>query len=306
MSTALALSLALAVAACSSYDASFLHPYGEVALSQRRLFFEIVAWMMIVVLPVFVAVPLIAWRYRRTNTRARYSPTWEFSWPLEILVWGVPVAIVGILTYSIWTLENRLDPYNPVEAEGATLEVQVVGLDWKWLFIYPEEHIATVGTLAVPVGRPLHFDITSDTVMQSFFIPALGSQIYAMAGMVTQLNLVADRPGTVRGQNTQFNGLGFQEQKFTVDAMSEPDFDAWAENVRSTGVALDASAWRTLQRQSTPKEARAALGTQEMPATTLYFTGVSDTFFSDVVGKYRAPPASAANARLQETAKSEP
>ncbi len=303
----LGLGLALSVGACSSsHDSSFLHPYGEVAFSQRRLFFEIIGWMMIVILPVFVAVPVLAWRYRRTSSRSRYSPDWEFSWPLEILVWGVPVAVVGILTYYIWTLENRLDPYRPIDAEGAPLEVQVVGLDWKWLFIYPEEKIATVGTLALPANRPVHFDITSDTVMQSFFIPALGSQIYAMAGMVTQLNLVADRPGTVRGQNTQFNGLGFQEQKFVVEAMAPQDFDAWVDTVRTTGVPLDGAAWQTLQRKSTPKEARAALGTQEMPPTALYFASVSDAFFNDIVDKYRTPPASASNAAQQQTAEREP
>ena len=147
----------------------------------------------------------------------------------------------------------------------------MVGLDWKWLFIYPKQHIATVGMLALPVRRAVHFRLTSDTVMQSFYVPALGSQMYAMAGMVTKLNLKADRVGRMRGENAQFNGFGFQRQKFTVSVMRPHRFSAWVGKVRSAGVPLDAAAYEKLSRQSTAAQARRQFGMTETPPATLYF-----------------------------------
>ena len=151
-------------------------PQGPVAAAQRQLFFDVIGWMMIVVVPVFVLVPLFAWRYRRKNLSAPYRPQWSFSLPLEFAVWGVPIAIVAILGSLIWSRATPLDPYAALPSAKPPLEMQVVGLDWKWLFIYPEQHIATVGIAAFPADRPIHLSLTSDTVMQSFFIPALGSR----------------------------------------------------------------------------------------------------------------------------------
>jgi cytochrome o ubiquinol oxidase subunit II len=279
--------LIVGLAGCSSLTSSFLEPYGPVAASQRKLFFDVIGWMTIVVLPVFVFVPLFAWRYRRTNKSAQYRPEWTFSWPLEIAVWGVPIVVVAILSVLIVTEEVPLDPYAPLPSREPPLEVQVVGLDWKWLFIYPKQNIATVGILGVPSGRSVRFRLTSDTVMQSFFIPALGSQIYAMAGMVTDLNLKADRLGRVRGRNTQFNGTGFQQQQFNVAVMSAQDFSAWVETVRSLGKPLDDATYGQLSRKSTAAQARAQLGTEQMPASVLYFSAVEANLFSGIVNKYR-------------------
>ncbi len=279
--------LALVLAGCSAGNSSFLHPYGPVATVQRQLFLEVIGWMMIVVVPVFVLVPFFAWRYRRKNARTPYRPQWAFSWPLEVAIWGVPVAVVAILGYLVWSGTTQLDPYAALPSAKPPLEIQVVGLDWKWLFIYPEQHIATVGVVAFPADRPVRFRLTSDTVMQSFFIPALGSQIYAMAGMVTELNLMADRPGQAQGENTQFNGMGFQRQRFTADAMAPEDFSAWVAKVRSIGEPLDEEIYGRLSQNSTTETARAEIGTDRMPPGALYFSHVDPGFFAGVVDKYR-------------------
>ncbi|MEX6505258.1 cytochrome ubiquinol oxidase subunit II [Jiella sp. M17.18] len=271
-------------------QSSFLHPYGQIASQQRTLFLEIIGWMMIVCLPVFILVPWFAWRYRRKNSKTAYDPNWGFNWSLEFLIWGVPFAIVGILAYLIWSWENDLDPYRPIASDKPPLEVQVVGLDWKWLFIYPEQHIATVGVLGLPTDRPVHFTITSDAVMQAFFIPSLGSQIYAMAGMKTQLNLIADHAGTLRGENTQFNGMGFHMQKFSVDAMAKPAFDAWVKTVRDAAPRpLDAGTYAILSQRTTADEAQQRLDMNALPAATLYFSDPEPDLFSKIVSKYRPP-----------------
>ena len=278
--------IAGALAGCAP-TSSFLAPSGPVAAAQRQLFFDVIYWMLIVIVPIFVLVPLFAWRYRRSNASAQYRPEWTFSWPLEFLIWGVPCAIVIALSVMVVTKESRLDPYAALASNEPPLHVQVIGLNWKWLFIYPEQHVATVGIVGLPVDRPVRFHLTSDTVMQSFFIPALGSQIFAMAGMVTKLNLQADRLGRTGGENTQYNGNGFHRQRFTVSVMSPRDFTAWIGEVRARGKPLDAAAYRQLSRRGTAAQAHERLAMTGMPKSALYFSQVSPHFFSGIVGKYR-------------------
>lgn len=291
-----ALSIA-GLTGCATANKSFLHPYGQIAADQRQLFLQTIGWMLIVVIPVFVLVPLFAWRYRRKNGSAEYRPNWAFSWPLELAIWGLPVGIVGVLAYLVHTGTTRLDPYASLPSNVPPLEVQVVGLDWKWLFVYPEERIATVGMIALPTDRPVHFALTSDTVMQSFFIPPLGSQIYAMAGMVTQLNLKADRPGRVIGENSQFNGVGFQDQRFIAEAMTPRGFSAWVADVQANGIPLDDRAYDVLFRKSTAQSAYDELGTARMPASVLYFSGVGRDLFDGIVAKYRSAGPEGARTR---------
>ena len=279
---------------CARDGTSFLDPHGIVAAAERRWLFEITGLMMIVVLPVFILVPLFAWRYRRRNKAAAYRPEWGFSWPLEIIVWCVPIAIVGVLAYVIVADESRYDPYDALSSSQPPLKVDVVGLDWKWLFIYPDQHIATVGVLALPQDRPVSFSLTSDATMQSFFIPALGPQIYAMAGMVTRLNLMADRPGALLGENTQFNGMGFQHQSFTVSVMSPQDFATWCGGLAKNGKNLDAAAYSTLSQHGTVAKARSDFGVDQ--AATLAFANVPDSFFRSIVDKYQHADALAATA----------
>jgi cytochrome o ubiquinol oxidase subunit 2 len=278
--------LALALSACGPL--SFLDPYGQVAATQRHLFFVIILCMAVVVVPVFLLTPLFAWRYRRAAYRpASYRPNWDFSWTLEAFIWGVPVAVVAVLAWFEWSVEPRLDPYSSIRSATPPLQIQAIGLDWKWLFIYPAQHIATVGELALPLDRPVHVSITSDTVMQSLFIPALAGQIYAMAGMVTQLNLIANRQGVIRGENTQYNGVGFQYQKFSVPILKQADFQSWVATVRADAIKLDANSFKRLAETGSPGQARAELGTGKMPATALYYDLATPNLFNAVVDRFR-------------------
>lgn len=227
---------------CAALKLGVVNHAGPVAAEQWQLYLTVAAVLFFVAAPVLILVPLVAWHYRLSNKGDAYRPNWGFSWPLEILVWVPPIGIVIGLGFLLWTSTHRLDPYRPLASSVPPLEVQAVALDWKWLFIYPEERVATVNQLAIPVGRPVHIRLTSGTVMQSLLIPQLAGQIYAMAGMQTQLNLAASRPGMFRGQNTQFNGEGFQQQKFDVIALRPADYDRWLGRVRASDRALDRKA----------------------------------------------------------------
>ncbi len=217
----------LASAQVAGASDSFMDPQGPIAAVQRTHMLRATALIMIAVIPVLVLVPLIALRYRRRkNSSAAYRPDWDFSARLEFMMWGVPVVIVALLSFYLWKATHRLDPYAAPFGQEPALRVQVVGLDWKWLFIYPDLGIASVGELGIPVKQQVAMTLTTDTVMQSFMIPALAGQIYAMPGMTTQLHLVADTPETMQGENTQYNGRGFTKQKFATRAMQPDDFNA--------------------------------------------------------------------------------
>lgn len=282
---ALAMAVALLASGCAAAGLSFLDPQGPVAVAQRAHLLKMTAITLVVVLPVLVLVPLLAWRYRYKNKRAPYTPDWEYSGPLELAMWGVPVIIVVLLATQLWRNTIALDPYAPV-APGRPVLVQVVGLDWKWLFIYPELGIATIGELGVPAGTPLALRLTSDTVMQSFIVSALGSQIYAMPGMTTQLNLLARQPGEYLGRNTQYNGTGFQDQKFVVRSFAATEFEAWVGAVRAHGLALDESRYARLAIPSTPLQTAQALGTANMPPGVVHFNTVAPGLFDSIVHKY--------------------
>ena len=241
----------LALSGCAALRIGFLNAAGPVAGGERHLFLIVGAVLVFVAGPVLILTPLFAWRYRLGGGRDRpFNPKWAFNWPLEGFIWLPPVAIVIGLACLLWPDTHKLDPYTPLKGSGPTLRVQAVALDWKWLFIYPDEHLATVGELDVPAGRPVHLDLTSATVMQSMLLPQLAGQIYAMAGMSTQLNFRADRPGVFEGENTQYNGKGFQDDKFTVVSRPPAAFDTWAQGVRRSAPPFDDNAYRTLMARS--------------------------------------------------------
>jgi cytochrome o ubiquinol oxidase subunit II len=281
--------------ACSDERSSFLNPAGPIAAAQRTHLIEVVAWTMIAVLPVFILVPLILWRYRYSNKKARYAPGWQFSAVLDLVMWMVPLVIVSVLSMLLWKSTRELDPYQPIASVEAPLEVQVVGLNWKWLFIYPEQGIATVNELAIPVGASVSLELTTDTVMQSFIIPALAGQIYAMPGMRTRLHVLADAPGRLEGENTQFNGVGFTTQKFSVLAQTSADFAAWIATVKKLGVPLDTVTYGQLAVASTGAQAHDALGSPRMPDGVIYFDRVVPGLFGRVLRRYSqgsaVPPA---------------
>ncbi len=275
----------LTLSACSGGShLSFLDPQGPIADTQRWHFYDVLAVLVVLVAgPIFLLTPFWAWRYRYGNKKSRYTPRWEFSRLLEITAWGGPIVIVAILSYFVWRDAHTLDPYQPIASNQAPLRIQAVGYDWKWLFIYPDQGIASIGTLAVPVGRPFSIQLTSATVMQSLFIPAMGSQIYAMGGMVTRLNLQADKPGRSLGENTMYNGNGFHLQKFTAVAMKPADFATWVKQVHASGIPLDAQALKLVAQRGTRADLIVAMPKARSMDGNVYFTGVSKSLFPALV-----------------------
>lgn len=281
-----AIMVLVAVTAAHADSNSFMSPMGPIAAAQKVHFLKIIAITLIAIIPVFILVPFILLKYRRSKKSKDYQPNWEFSLPLEITMWTVPIIIVLLLSLGLWRATHALDPYAAIESENPTVNVQVIGLDWKWLFLYPDLGIGSVGELAIPVDHPVSMTLTTDTVMQSFMIPALAGQIYAMAGMTTKLNVMASESGQMQGENTQYNGNGFTGQKFITNAMDSADFDAWVEKVKNSGITLDDASYAILSKQSSRTEARAELGTSDMPDNLIFFTLPDTKLFDNIVHKY--------------------
>jgi cytochrome o ubiquinol oxidase subunit 2 len=226
-----AIGLVTLLSGCSNLD--ILNPKGSVGVAERDLIATSTWAMLIVVIPVIVLTLLFAWRYRASNKSAEYRPNWSHSTGIEIAVWTIPTLIILFLGVLTWKSTHELDPYRPLESSVKPINVEVVALDWKWLFIYPDLGIASVNQLAIPVGTPVNFNITSDSVMNSFFIPQLGGQIYAMAGMQTKLHLIADEAGDYAGESANFSGKGFSDMKFRALAASSDSLDMNRYNVVS-------------------------------------------------------------------------
>ncbi|MGO4567662.1 ubiquinol oxidase subunit II [Rhizobium sp. 2YAF20] len=233
------------------WNNGILAPQGPVAAAEAKILFDATVIMLAVIIPVILATIGFAWWFRDSNTKARYLANWTYSGHIELVVWSVPALVVMSLGGITWIGTHDLDPYKPLQSSEKPLNVQVVSLDWKWLFVYPDEGIATTSTLVVPASRPIHFSITSATVMNSFFIPQLGSQIYAMTGMVTQLNLKADQPGDYRGLSAQFSGSGFSDMVFVVKSMRAAEFQNWVDNTRKNNSVLDQTAYGSLSKPGT-------------------------------------------------------
>ena len=236
-----------------------VHPAGDIAVQQRNLIFASTGLMLLIIVPVILATLIFAWRYRATNTSATYDPDWHHSTQLEVLIWTAPLLIIIALGALTWISAHLLDPFRslsrlgPNQAVGREVEplnVDVVALDWKWLFIYPDQGIATVNELAAPVDQPINFHITSATVMTSFFIPAMSGQIYAMAGMETQLHGVMNKEGTFDGFASHYNGAGFSHMRFQMHSLPANDFNDWVGKVKGQGTALDRATYLNLSKPS--------------------------------------------------------
>jgi cytochrome o ubiquinol oxidase subunit 2 len=279
----------LPLSSCSSSShLSFLDPQGPVAGIQRTHFLEVLALLVIfVALPIFLVTPWFAWRYRYGAKSSCYTPKWEFYGLLDIACWGGPMVIVALLGTLLWGSTHALDPYKPLASRQPALRVQVIGYDWKWLFIYPDAGVASIGELAFPAGRPIAMQLTSATVMQSLLVPALGSQIYAMGGMVSQLHLEAAKPGRFMGENTMYNGDGFSQQKFTAVAMTPEGFQAWVRKVQASGVPMDAAALSAISKRTTRAQLIAAVGNAAASDGDVYFRGVTAALFPAVVAATR-------------------
>jgi cytochrome o ubiquinol oxidase subunit II len=235
----------MALASCQE---GVLDPHGPVGQAERVILYDATVIMLAVVIPVILLTLAFAWWFRAGNRRAKYLPDWEYAGRIELIIWSIPALVVLFLGGIAWISSHELDPPKALESAVPALEVEVVALDWRWLFIYPHERIATVNRLVVPTGVPVHFRLTSTSVMNSFFIPELGSQIYSMAGMTTQLNLQADRAGSYTGISAQFSGPGFSDMRFTLVADTAAGFNSWVAQVRERGGTLDEATFAELAR----------------------------------------------------------
>jgi cytochrome o ubiquinol oxidase subunit II len=225
-----------------------LAPRGPVALAEKTILVDSLVIMLAIAVPTILATAAFAWWYRASNTRARYRPDFAYAGQVELVVWFIPAMVVILLGGVTWIGAHALDPARPLAGPKA-LEVQVVSLDWKWLFIYPQHGVASVNQLQLPVGQPVHFSLTSASVLNAFFVPQLGSMIYTMNGMVTQLNLKADAPGTFPGLSSHFSGDGFSDMHFEVHVVTAAQFAAWTDALRSSAPRLDQAAYLSLAQQ---------------------------------------------------------
>jgi len=244
------------------HDAGIMDPHGPVSAAERLILLNATGIMLVVVVPVILMTFAFAWWYRASNQRAAYSPGWSYSGQIELVVWAVPAMVVILLAGVEWIGSHELDPARKLVADAKPLRIDVVSMDWKWLFIYPDLGVATVNQLVVPTGAPLEFALTSATVMNAFFVPQLGSQIYTMPGMTTHLNLLADRDGDYPGFSSHYSGDGFSDMRFMVHAVPAAQFDAWVESTRAAGQPLDAGAYEALLRPQIAVDARAFGGVE--------------------------------------------
>jgi cytochrome o ubiquinol oxidase subunit 2 len=282
----LAIGAALLLASCQGV----LDPQGPVASAERLLLINSTAIMLVVVVPVFVATLAFAWWYRASNTHATRSLDESYEGRVEFVVWSIPALTVILLGGVIWIGSHQLDPRAPIPGNSDPLRVDVVALDWKWLFIYPDKGIAAVNQLVIPAATPIEFRLTSATVMNSFFVPQLGSQIYTMGGMITHLNLLADRPGEYPGFSANFSGDGFSDMRFVVKSVPAGDFNAWLGRARATGSALDDAGYAALAKPS-----------KAVPPTTYH--SVDPKLFERIIDQTVAGPGNARAAAPQRAAR---
>lgn len=279
----LPLSAALLLSGCQW---AVLDPKGPIGVQERSIIITATVLMLIVVVPVIALILIFAWRYRASNGKAEYRPNWSHSNRIEAVVWLIPCIIIATLAVITWRTSHSLDPYRPLDSKVKPIRIDAVALDWKWLFIYPDQKVATVNEVAFPANVPVEFHITSATVMNAFFIPQLGSQIYAMAGMQTQLHLLASEPGTYQGLSSNYSGDGFSGMTFKAVAVpSQQGFDAWLAKVRASRQTLGGADY-----------ARLAKASENNPVA--YYSQVQPNLFADIVA--RRMPIEAAPVALRE------
>lgn len=300
---------AMAVLSGCGGDMVLFNSKGQIGVEQGNLILIAFALMLLVVIPAIVMTFWFAWKYRENNQEAEYLPTWAHSTKIEIVVWGVPIIIIGILATITYKASHSLDPYKPLtdekiaksiqtnpnqvvakQAQNKPVTIQVIAEQWKWVFVYPELNIATVNEIVFPVNTPVNFEITSNATMNSFFIPELGGQIYAMAGMRTKLHLIADelsdrdgKPGFgpndgYRGMSANYSGYGFSHMRFRAHAVTNEEYAAWVDQVKTSGKTLDMATLRSLRDEPKTRP------TQPHPVT--YFSSVEPGFFQSVMDQY--------------------
>lgn len=267
--------LIAATVVLSGCDMVLMNPKGAIGVEQRTLILTAIGLMLIVVIPVIFMAFAFAWKYRDSNKNAKYSPDWSHSNKIEAVVWTIPIIIIVILGTITWKTTHALDPFKPIVADKKPMTIEVVSLDWKWLFIYPEQGIATVNELAFPKDVPVEFKVTSNSVMNSFFIPQLGGQIYAMAGMQTKLHLIGNEAGKYKGISSGFSGAGFSGMKFTaIVTPDEGDFEQWVAKVKGSPNTLNATS--DFNQVAKPSENN----------PVAYFSSVKPYLFKEIIAKF--------------------
>ena len=264
---------ALTAMSLSGCKMAVMDPMGPIGAQEKDLILLSTSLMLLVVIPVILMTLWFGWRYRASNRKATYAPEWEHSTRIEAVVWAIPCLIILGLATITWISTHQLDPYKPLTtaSKARPVEVEVVSMDWKWLFIYPDYGVASVNELALPVHTPVHFKLTSATVMNAFFVPQLGTQVYTMSGMQTQLSLIADKAGDYDGISSNYSGPGFAGMKFTARAMSDADFAAWVANAKKAP-ALDGAAYKLLERPA-----------DKLPVA--YYGSVAPNLYHDILNK---------------------
>lgn len=258
------------------HNVAVLQPAGTIGHDERNLIIIGAALSLAVVVPVFTLLGVFAWKYREGNHKANYNPEVGGSKLAETIWWLIPSVLIGIISLITWQSSYALDPFKPLKSTNPTLHIQVVALDWKWLFIYPQQQIASINEIALPVNTPVDFEITSDSVMNSFWIPQLGGQMYAMPGMATNLNLQATKTGNYRGVSANISGKGFAGMTFTAQAMGKSSFTSWINHAKSSKVALNATAYKQLVRPSSN-------------VSVAYYSAVDPSLYNTTVMKYMMP-----------------
>lgn len=253
-------------------------PKGVIGSQQESLIITSVLLMAIVIIPVLIMAVYFPYKYRHSNTQAEYKPKWEHSTLIEMVVWTVPCLIIIVLGTITYKTAFSLDPRRDIDSDKKPLTIQVVAMNWKWMFIYPEQQIATINELTIPANRPVKFLVTSDTTMNSFFIPQLGSQVYAMAGMENRINLMATEPGVYRGMSANYSGYGFANMRFQTHATSEADFTAWVDKVKTSDKLLNDQTYAWLTNNANEQI--------KTPHPVTYFSSVDPLRFKDIIEKH--------------------
>ena len=271
--TLLSIGLAFLLTGC---NAALLNPHGVIAASQKSLLIDATLLMLIVVVPVIIITFAFAWHYRESNKKATYRPNDDHSTIIEVVCWTVPCIIIAILATMTWISTHKLDPYRPLESSVKPVTIEVIALQWKWLFIYPEENIATLNYLQIPVDTPINFVMTADAPMNSLEIPQLAGQIYAMTGMKTQLHIMADTVGDYMALSTNISGYGFSDMHFTVHASTPADYQAWVKTIQKSPKHLDLTEYNRLVAPSSKDPVQ-------------YYSGVEKDLFENEVMKFMMP-----------------
>jgi cytochrome o ubiquinol oxidase subunit II len=283
--------LLLSVVILTGCNTVVMNPSGDIAKQQAHLVLVSTLLMLLIIVPVIALTLLFAWRYRKSNTKAVYTPDWDHSTQLELVIWGAPLLIIIALGLLTWISTHLLDPYRPLDRIDANrpvplaakpLVVQVVALDWKWLFIYPEQGIATVNELVTPVDVPIRFKISASTVMNSFYIPALAGQVYAMPGMDTTLNAVLNKPGTYDGFSANYSGAGFSHMRFKYHGVTEQEFGDWVKQMKAGGGTLNRADYLALEKPSEREPVR-------------HYATVATNLYDAIINRCVAPGSSCMN-----------